>query len=65
MAGQMCRHKGICHVERATVNERMPGGSHSRRAAYGGRPVVASSILVTPRLAFADQLIEIRAIAKV
>jgi enamine deaminase RidA (YjgF/YER057c/UK114 family) len=37
----------------------------ARRAAYGGRPVVASTILVTPRLAFADQLIEIRVIAKV
>ena len=36
-----------------------------RRAAYGGRPVVASTILVTPRLAFADQLIEIKVIAKV
>ena len=36
-----------------------------RRAAYGGSPVVASTILVTPRLAFADQLIEIKVIAKV
>jgi enamine deaminase RidA (YjgF/YER057c/UK114 family) len=36
-----------------------------RRTAYGGRPVVASSILMTPRLAFADQLIEIKVIAKV
>jgi enamine deaminase RidA (YjgF/YER057c/UK114 family) len=36
-----------------------------RRAAYGGHPVVASTILVTPRLAFADQLIEIKVIAKV
>jgi enamine deaminase RidA (YjgF/YER057c/UK114 family) len=36
-----------------------------RAAAYGGRPVVASTILVTPRLAFADQLIEIKVIAKV
>jgi len=36
-----------------------------RREAYGGRPVVASTILVTPRLAFKDQLIEIKMIAKV
>jgi hypothetical protein len=36
-----------------------------RAAAYGGRPVVASTILVTPRLAFPDQLIEIKVIAKV
>jgi enamine deaminase RidA (YjgF/YER057c/UK114 family) len=36
-----------------------------RAAAYGGRPVVASMILVTPRLAFPDQLIEIKVIAKV
>jgi enamine deaminase RidA (YjgF/YER057c/UK114 family) len=35
-----------------------------RRKAYGGRPVVASTILVTPRLAFRDQLIEIKAVAK-
>ena len=35
-----------------------------RRAAYGGLPVVASTILVTPRLAFADQLIEIKVIAR-
>jgi enamine deaminase RidA (YjgF/YER057c/UK114 family) len=35
-----------------------------RAEAYGGRPVVASTILVTPRLAFADQLIEIKVIAK-
>jgi enamine deaminase RidA (YjgF/YER057c/UK114 family) len=35
-----------------------------RREAYGGTPVVASTILVTPRLAFPDQLIEIKAIAK-
>ena len=35
-----------------------------RREAYGGRPVVASTILVTPRLAFPDQLIEIKAIAR-
>jgi enamine deaminase RidA (YjgF/YER057c/UK114 family) len=36
-----------------------------RKQAYGGRPVVASTILVTPRLAFPDQLIEIKVIAKV
>ena len=36
-----------------------------RKEAYGGLPVVASTILVTPRLAFADQLIEIKVIAKV
>lgn len=36
-----------------------------RKEAYGGSPVVASTILVTPRLAFPDQLIEIKAIAKV
>ena len=36
-----------------------------RAEAYGGRPVVASTILVTPRLAFRDQLIEIKMIAKV
>jgi enamine deaminase RidA (YjgF/YER057c/UK114 family) len=36
-----------------------------RSAAYGGRPVVASTILVTPRLAFPDQLIEIKVIARV
>jgi len=35
-----------------------------RSEAYGGRPVVASTILVTPRLAFPDQLIEIKVIAK-
>lgn len=35
-----------------------------RKAAYGGMPVVASTILVTPRLAFPDQLIEIKVIAK-
>jgi enamine deaminase RidA (YjgF/YER057c/UK114 family) len=35
-----------------------------RREAFGGRPVVASTILVTPRLAFPDQLIEIKVIAK-
>jgi enamine deaminase RidA (YjgF/YER057c/UK114 family) len=36
-----------------------------RKQAYGGRPVVASTVLVTPRLAFPDQLIEIKVIAKV
>ena len=36
-----------------------------RRQAYGGMPVVASTILVPPRLAFPDQLIEIKVIAKV
>ena len=36
-----------------------------RKEAYGGRPVVASTILVTPRLAFPDQLIEIKVIAKI
>ncbi|MDX1576268.1 MAG: RidA family protein, partial [Kiloniellales bacterium] len=36
-----------------------------RAEAYGGPPVVASTILVTPRLAFKDQLIEIKLIAKV
>jgi enamine deaminase RidA (YjgF/YER057c/UK114 family) len=36
-----------------------------RAEAYGGRPLVASTILVTPRLAFPDQLIEIKVIAKV
>ena len=36
-----------------------------RKEAFGGRPVVASTILVTPRLAFPDQLIEIKVIAKV
>jgi enamine deaminase RidA (YjgF/YER057c/UK114 family) len=35
-----------------------------RAEAYGGRPVVASTILVTPRLAFPSQLIEIKLIAK-
>ena len=35
-----------------------------RREAYGGAPVVASTILVMPRLAFPDQLIEIKAIAR-
>lgn len=36
-----------------------------RAEAYGGRPVVASTILVTPRLALREQLIEIKMIAKV
>ena len=35
-----------------------------RSEAYGGPPVVASTILVTPRLAFPDQLIEIKFIAE-
>jgi enamine deaminase RidA (YjgF/YER057c/UK114 family) len=35
-----------------------------RKEAYGGKPVVASTILVTPRLAFPDQLIEIKVIAR-
>ena len=35
-----------------------------RMEAYGGRPVVASTILVTPRLAFPNQLIEIKLVAK-
>jgi enamine deaminase RidA (YjgF/YER057c/UK114 family) len=35
-----------------------------RAAAYGRRPVVASTILVTPRLAFPSQLIEIKLIAR-
>jgi enamine deaminase RidA (YjgF/YER057c/UK114 family) len=35
-----------------------------RAEAYGGRPVVASTILVTPRLAFPNQLIEIKLIAR-
>lgn len=35
-----------------------------RAEAYGGSPVVASTILVTPRLAFPEQLIEIKVIAK-
>ena len=35
-----------------------------RKQAYGGMPVVASTILVTPRLALPDQLIEIKVIAK-
>jgi enamine deaminase RidA (YjgF/YER057c/UK114 family) len=36
-----------------------------RKEAYGGPPVVASTILVTPLLAFPDQLIEIKVIARV
>ena len=36
-----------------------------RAEAYGESPVVASTILVTPRLAFKDQLIEIKIIARV
>jgi enamine deaminase RidA (YjgF/YER057c/UK114 family) len=36
-----------------------------RKEAFGGRPVVASTILVTPRLAFPDQLIEVKVVAKV
>jgi enamine deaminase RidA (YjgF/YER057c/UK114 family) len=37
-----------------------------RKQAYGAeRPAVASTILVTPRLALAAQLIEIRLVAKV
>jgi enamine deaminase RidA (YjgF/YER057c/UK114 family) len=36
-----------------------------REEAYGGHPVVASTILVTPRLAFPNQLIEIKMVAKV
>ena len=36
-----------------------------RAKAYGRPPVVASTILVTPRLAFRNQLIEIKMIAKV
>jgi enamine deaminase RidA (YjgF/YER057c/UK114 family) len=35
-----------------------------RAAAYGGPPAVASTILVTPRLAVPDQLIEIKFIAE-
>jgi enamine deaminase RidA (YjgF/YER057c/UK114 family) len=35
-----------------------------RRQAYGALPAVASTILVTPRLAFPDQLIEIKVIAR-
>ncbi len=36
-----------------------------RHESYGGAPVVSSTILVTPRLAFPNQLIEIKIIAKV
>ncbi len=36
-----------------------------RAEAYGGPPIVASTILVTPRLAFAEQLVEIKLTAKV
>jgi enamine deaminase RidA (YjgF/YER057c/UK114 family) len=36
-----------------------------RKEAFGGRPVVASTILVTPRLAFPEQLIEVKVVAKV
>ncbi len=35
-----------------------------RAEAYGGKPEVASTILVTPRLAFPNQLIEIKVIAQ-
>ena len=35
-----------------------------RAEAYSGTPVVASTILVTPRLAFPNQMIEIKFIAK-
>ena len=36
-----------------------------RKEAFGGPPVVASTILVTPRLAFPEQLIEVKVVAKV
>jgi enamine deaminase RidA (YjgF/YER057c/UK114 family) len=36
-----------------------------RAEAYGRAPAVASTVLVTPRLAFREQLIEIKVIAKV
>ena len=36
-----------------------------RAEAYGGRPVVASTILVTPRLAFPTQLVEIKLVARI
>ena len=36
-----------------------------RAEAYGGPPVVASTILVTPRLAFPNQLIEIKLTARI
>lgn len=35
-----------------------------RAEAYGGSPLVASTIVVTPRLAFPSQLIEIKLIAR-
>lgn len=35
-----------------------------RAEAYGERPAVASTILVTPRLAFPSQLVEIKLIAR-
>ena len=35
-----------------------------RAEAYGGKPEVASTIIVTPRLAFPNQLIEIKVIAQ-
>jgi enamine deaminase RidA (YjgF/YER057c/UK114 family) len=38
---------------------------HVREEAYGGRPAVTSTIVVTPRLAFPNQLIEIKLTAKV
>jgi len=36
-----------------------------RAEAYSGTPVVSSTILVTPRLAFPNQLLEIKFVAKV
>jgi enamine deaminase RidA (YjgF/YER057c/UK114 family) len=36
-----------------------------RKEAFGGAPVVTSTILVTPRLAFPEQLIEVKVVAKV
>ena len=36
-----------------------------RAEAYGGKPAVSNTILVTPRLAFPEQLIEIKVIARV
>lgn len=36
-----------------------------REEAYSGSPVVAATILVTPRLAFPGQLVEIKVIARV
>ena len=35
-----------------------------RREAYGSKPAVASTVLVTPRLALPEQLIEIKFVAK-